>query len=124
MSGVLWGFLGLALAPVVHEVGHHLAALAVGRPLRWSWRFPRLVWEMPPETTENQAAFVALAGFGAQWFAATGLSLLPLFEPFAPLRLLLVGFLAGSAWEWWGYPHDSPWNDFNHLDSDDPEVAE
>ena len=125
MIGILWGAVGVVLAPVVHEVGHCLAALAVGKPLRWMWRFPRLLWEMPPGTSHSKAAFIALAGFGAQWFAAVLLAaMFPLCEGVVPLYPVLVGFLTGSTWEWWTYPHGSPANDFNHLDSDDMKEAE
>jgi hypothetical protein len=71
--------LALLSACFIHEGGHFLAARAFGRRLKfsfkwaWLWKIPipRFTWTMPIFfATENwKRKTVALAGFGAEFFA-------------------------------------------------------
>jgi hypothetical protein len=71
--------LALLSACFIHEGGHFLAARAFGKRLKfsfkwaWLWKIPipRFTWVMPIFfATENwKRKTVALAGFGAEFFA-------------------------------------------------------
>lgn len=77
MSEVFYILLSLCLACFIHEGGHWLAARFFGKRLRFrfAWgRFgvPRFVWNMPHffPTEMWKAKVIAVAGFGAELFAA------------------------------------------------------
>jgi hypothetical protein len=73
------------LAPVVHELGHFLAALAFGKILKFRRRGFRFIWDMPEGLKPWQEKTVAGAGFAAEIIPA-----LPL--------LCLLGFPYGVAY--------------------------
>ena len=115
---------GAVMSPVVHELGHYLAARMLGKPLNWRFQFPRLVFDMSVDTSKKDAELIATAGFGAQLIVSLLLSVfLCWYGSGFMLPAFLVGFLLATTFEWWVYPHSSKCNDFNHLDSDDPALV-
>ena len=111
---------GAFTAPVVHELGHYFVARMIGKDLNWRLQFPRLVFDMPSGTSREDAELIATAGFGAQWIVAFCMSIFLFWSGYgSTVHEFFVGFLAASVLEWWMYPHSSPCNDFNNLDSDD-----
>ena len=111
---------GAVMSPVVHELGHYLAARMLGKPLNWRFQFPRLVFDMSVDTSKKDAELIATAGFVAQWIVAFCMSIFLFWSGYgSTVHEFFVGFLAASVLEWWMYPHSSPCNDFNNLDSDD-----
>ena len=104
-------YASVGLIPLVHELGHWLAALAFGSRLsftfewgkfgvpRWTWRWPDLVssdWM----SGRNKLKLVCLAGFGLELGIA----------PFMPLpyrvativHFLAYPFYAGEKSDWKG----------------------
>jgi hypothetical protein len=92
------------LAPVIHELGHFLAALAFGHRLRFQFEWntvPRFVWAMPEMESWKQKV-VAVAGFGLE------LGMIPVFgkyyAAFAVAHFAAYKFYAGeySDFKWIG----------------------
>ena len=88
----------MLLAPVMHELGHFLAALAFGHVLRFRFGLargivPRLVWDMP-EMEARKQRLVAAAGFGLE-FAMIPAFGLP-YAAFAACHLAAYKFYAGE----------------------------
>lgn len=97
-------YLLILLAPVLHEAGHFLAALAFGHRIRFrfEWKIvPRFVWDMPDMEAWKQKV-VAVAGFGLE------LAMMPLFgwpyAAFAVVHLFSYNLYAGesSDFRWLG----------------------
>jgi len=71
---IVKALLLVALAAIIHETGHWLAARCYGRAIKfrftWSklWRLPvpRFIWDMPTGLTPTQKRVIALSGFGAE----------------------------------------------------------
>lgn len=82
---ILW-----ALAPpIVHELGHYVAALLMGSPIRFyrlGWRF---LWHWP-DVSHEKLVIINQAGFGLEL----------LLVPFLPLQYGIVAVLHFLA-----YPH-------------------
>jgi hypothetical protein len=96
----------ILLAPVMHELGHFLAALATGHRLKFRFGLakgivPRLVWDMPDMEAWKQK-LVAAAGFGLEF------AMIPAFGKyyavFAACHLIAYKFYAGEAsdFKWFG----------------------
>ena len=62
------------LIPLVHELGHYVAALAFGSRLRFTFEWgklgpipvPRWTWRWP-DVTKSQLRIICLAGFGLEF---------------------------------------------------------
>ena len=104
-------WLSVGLIPLVHELGHWLAALAFGSRLsfkfewgrwyvpRWTWRWPDLVssdWM----SGRTKLKLVCLAGFGVE------LALIPFmpwpYQVAAILHFWAYPFYAGEKSDWKG----------------------
>ena len=57
--------LSVAIAGLIHELGHYLTALTFGHHLVFRRQGVRFVWDMPSDTTQRQR-IIALAGFGLE----------------------------------------------------------
>lgn len=110
MSWLFW-LIWLILPPVIHELGHYIAALVFGHRLRF-YRgdpvlgfLPRWLWRWPPGLTKKQKRFVAQAGFGLEILGA-----LPAF---------FVGgwqYILTLAVHFWAYPwYADTANDFEWM---------
>ena len=97
--------LSVAIAGLIHEMGHFIIALGYGHFLRFEfswghlWRIPipRYIWYMPEEFTDRQKRHVALSGFGTEFMVAPILYfLLPYYPLIAFLHLTIYPFYAGS----------------------------
>ena len=97
-----------ALAPpIVHELGHYVAALAFGSRLHFefSWgklgpvKIPRWTWKWP-DVTPLQLKVICLAGFGLE----LGISpFMPLpYQVAAVIHFLAYPFYAGESSDWRG----------------------
>lgn len=104
-------YASVGLIPLVHELGHWLAALAFGSRLsftfewgkyyvpRWTWRWPDLVssdWM----SGRNKLKLVCLAGFGLEF------AILPwmprAYQVAAVIHFIAYPFYAGEASDWKG----------------------
>ena len=64
----------ILLIPLVHELGHYVAALAFGSRLRFAFEWgklgpipvPRWTWRWP-DVTKSQLRIICLAGFGLEF---------------------------------------------------------
>lgn len=82
------------LIPLVHELGHWLAALAFGSRLRFAFEWgklgpilvPRWTWRWP-DVTKSQLRIICLAGFGMEF------AILP-FMPWQYAAGVLIHFAA------------------------------
>jgi len=90
--------LSVAIAGLIHELGHYLAALYYGHNLVFRRQGIRWIWDMPNDTTQHQR-LIALSGFGLEvlfipilFFA--GLTLYPYV---VILHLIAYSFYAGEA---------------------------
>ena len=90
--------ISLILAPLIHELGHYLAALYYGHNLVFRRQGIRFIWDMPNDTPKHQR-LMALSGFGLEvlfipilFFA--GLTLYPYV---VILHLIAYPFYAGEA---------------------------
>ena len=97
-----------ALAPpIVHELGHYVAALAFGSRLHFefSWgklgpvKIPRWTWKWP-DVTPLQLKVICLAGFGME-FALIPMMPLP-YQVAAILHFIAYPFYAGEKSDWKG----------------------
>ena len=95
------------LIPLIHELGHWLAALACGSRLRFTFEWgrlgpipvPRWTWRWP-DVTKSQLRIICLAGFGLE------LGITP-FMPWqyqvgAVIHFLAYPFYAGEKSDWKG----------------------
>ena len=57
--------LSVAIAGLIHELGHYLTAMFLGHTLVFRRQGIRFVWDMPNDTTQHQR-LIALSGFGAE----------------------------------------------------------
>ena len=96
----------IAMAGLIHELGHFIIALGYGHFLRFEfswghlWRIPipRYIWYMPEELSVQNKRHVALAGFGAEFLVAPILYfLLPYYPLIAFLHLMAYPFYAGGS---------------------------
>jgi len=102
-------FLFTILPPVIHELGHFLAALLFGKVIKFRFSFgkikgipvPRWVWNLPSGLTKNQIIFVTQAGFVYEFIAAL----------FLPKVYLAVACLHFTLYPWYAGKE----NDFSHL---------
>ena len=90
--------LSVAIAGLIHELGHYLVALTFGHNLVFRRQGFRLIWDMPNDTPQHQR-LIALSGFGLEvlfipvlFFA--GLTLYPYV---VILHLIAYPFYAGEA---------------------------
>ena len=96
--------LSVAIAGLIHELGHYLTALALGHSLKFRRQGFRYIWDMPNDTPQHQR-LIALAGFGLEimfcpllYFA--GLTLYPWV---VAVHLMAYPFYAGEANDFkWG----------------------
>ena len=73
--------LSVAIAGMIHEMGHYLVALTFGHHLVFRRQGFRLIWDMPEDTPKHQR-LIALSGFGTEILFApllyfAGLTLYP-----------------------------------------------
>ena len=61
--------LSVAIAGLIHELGHYLAALYYGHNLVFRRQGIRFIWDMPNDTPQHQR-LIALSGFGAEILTA------------------------------------------------------
>ncbi len=103
--------LAIALTFVIHEGGHYLAALLFcGQRLRFRRKRLRFLWEMPDTALWKQRV-VAMAGFGAEFFAA-GVFMAACRSSFA-LWYTGISFLHLSAY--YMYARKDTYSDFRWL---------
>ena len=57
--------LSVAIAGLIHELGHYLVALTFGHNLVFRRQGFRFIWDMP-EDTEAHQRLIALSGFGVE----------------------------------------------------------
>ena len=97
-------FLTVLLIPIVHELGHWLAARLFGSRLRFTFEWgkyyvPRWTWRWP-DVTPLQLKVICLAGFGVE------LALIPLmplpYQVAAILHFWAYPFYAGESNDWKG----------------------
>lgn len=96
--------LSVAIAGLIHELGHYLTALTFGHHLVFCRQGFRFIWDMP-EDTEAHQRLIALSGFGAEILFAPLLYLAGLWlYPWAVVvHLMAYPFYAGehSDFQWW-----------------------
>ena len=97
-------FLTILLIPLVHELGHWLAALAFGSRLSFTFEWgkfyvPRWTWKWP-DVTKSQLRIVCLAGFGLE-FALIPFMPLP-YQVAAIIHFVAYPFYCGKASDWKG----------------------
>jgi hypothetical protein len=89
--------LSVAIAGLIHEMGHYTAALIFGYRLSFKRHGVRFVWDMPQEADLGQQRVIALAGFGAEIIAALLIGwLLPLYPIVTVVHLLSYRFYSGD----------------------------
>lgn len=94
----------ILLIPIVHELGHWLAARFFGSRLSFTFEWgkfyvPRWTWQWP-DVTRNQLRIICLAGFGLE-FALIPLMPLP-YQVAAVIHFLAYPFYAGEKSDWKG----------------------
>ena len=57
--------LSIAMAGLIHEMGHYLTAMFLGHTLEFRRQGIRWIWDMPEDTPQRQR-LIALAGFGLE----------------------------------------------------------
>ena len=60
--------LSIAIAGLIHELGHYLTAMYLGHTLEFRRQGLRFIWDMPNDTEAHQR-IIALSGFGAEILA-------------------------------------------------------
>ena len=97
-------WLSVGLIPVVHELGHWLAARLFGASLVFSFEWgkyyvPRWTWRWP-DVTKSQLRIICLAGFGLEF------AILPFmpraYQVAAIAHFIAYPFYAGEASDWKG----------------------
>ena len=100
-------YASILLIPIVHELGHYVAARLCGSRLsfHFSWGIlrgipiPRWVWYWP-DVTKNQLRIICLAGFGLELGIAP---FMPLpYQVAAVVHLVVYPFYAGEMSDWKG----------------------
>ena len=97
-------YASILLIPLVHELGHWLAARLFGSRLsfRFEWgRFyvPRWTWRWP-DVTKSQLRIICLAGFGLE-FAILPFMPWP-YQVAAIIHFVAYPFYAGESSDWKG----------------------
>ena len=89
--------LSVAIAGLIHELGHYLTALYYGHNLVFRRQGFRFIWAMPEDTPRHQR-LIALSGFGAEIFFALLLYLagLWLYPWVVAVHLIAYPFYAGD----------------------------
>jgi hypothetical protein len=97
--------LSVAIAGLIHELGHYLVALTFGHHLVFRRQGIRWIWDMP-EDTEAHQRLIALSGFGTEILFAPLLYFagLWLYPWVVAVHLMAYPFYAGES------------NDFKWLD--------
>ena len=77
--------LSVAIAGLIHEMGHYLTALTFGHHLVFRRQGFRFIWDMPETLTDRQKAIVAISGFVleivlAPFLYLAGLTLYPVIS--------------------------------------------
>lgn len=97
-------FLTVLLIPLVHELGHWLAARLFGASLRFRFEWgkyhvPRWTWKWP-DVTPLQLKVICLAGFGMELGIAP---FMPLpYQVAAVIHFIAYPFYAGESSDWKG----------------------
>jgi hypothetical protein len=96
--------LSVAIAGLIHELGHYLVALTFGHHLVFRRQGFRFIWDMPNDTPQHQR-LIALSGFGAEILFAPLLYLagLWLYPWVVAVHLMAYPFYAGDSNDFgWG----------------------
>ena len=97
--------ISLALAGVIHELGHFIVALGYGYFIQFEFNWgklggipvPRYTWYMPAGLPTAAKQHVALAGFSTEFLVAPILYfILPHYPVIALIHLILYPFYAGE----------------------------
>ena len=90
--------LSVAIAGLIHELGHYLVALTFGHHLVFRRQGFRLIWDMPNDTPQHQR-LIALSGFGVEIVFAPLLYLagLTLYPWVVVAHLCAYPFYAGES---------------------------
>ena len=97
-------WLSVGLIPLVHELGHYVAALAFGSRLHFTFEWgkyyvPRWTWRWP-DVSKWQLRIICLAGFGLE-FAILPFMPWP-YQVAAILHFWAYPFYAGEKSDWKG----------------------
>ena len=89
--------LSVAIAGLIHELGHYLTALTFGHHLVFRRQGFRFIWDMPEDTPKHQR-LIALSGFGVEIVFAPLLYLagLWLYPWVVAVHLMAYPFYAGD----------------------------
>jgi len=94
----------ILLIPLIHELGHWLAARLFGASLRFRFEWgkyyvPRWTWRWP-DVTKSQLRIICLAGFGVE------IGLIPFmpraYQVAAVIHFIAYPFYAGEKSDWKG----------------------
>jgi len=94
----------ILLIPLIHELGHWLAARLFGASLRFRFEWgkyyvPRWTWRWP-DVTKSQLRIICLAGFGMEF------AILPFmpraYQVAAVIHFIAYPFYAGESSDWKG----------------------
>ena len=94
----------ILLIPLVHELGHWLAARLFGASLHFTFEWgkyyvPRWTWRWP-DVTKSQLRIICLAGFGLEF------ALIPFmpwqYQVAAIIHFIAYPFYAGESSDWKG----------------------
>lgn len=90
--------LSIAMAGLIHELGHYLTAMFLGHTLEFKRQGFRFIWDMPNDTEAHQR-LIAMSGFGTEILFAPLLYLAGLWlYPWAVVvHLMAYPFYAGEA---------------------------
>ena len=97
-------YASVLLIPLVHELGHYVAALAFGSRLSFAFEWgkyyvPRWTWRWP-DVSKWQLSIICLAGFGLELGIAP---FMPLpYQVAAIVHFLAYPFYAGESSDWKG----------------------
>jgi len=97
-------YASILLIPLVHELGHWLAARLFGSRLSFAFEWgkyyvPRWTWPFP-DVSRGKLRLICLAGFGLE-FALIPFMPLP-YQVAAILHFVAYPFYAGEASDWRG----------------------
>ena len=89
--------LSVAIAGLIHELGHYLTAMFLGHTLEFRRQGFRFIWDMPNDTETHQR-LIALSGFGTEILFAPLLYLagLWLYPWVVAVHLMAYPFYAGD----------------------------
>ena len=97
-------YASVLLIPIVHELGHYVAARLFGASLHFQFEWgkyyvPRWTWKWP-DVTRGKLRLICLAGFGLELGIAP---FMPLpYQVAAIVHFLAYPFYAGEASDWKG----------------------